>query len=119
MSHETVILVVGLVAEDNDDTASLPQEAFADFEEQTVYEIDVRLRTGKALPDCLMTMVSSQDELQTLTTAVEGRGIRLALMTDERGREKPRTIEALLAQLPQHTPSAPKGGDDHLFNILP
>ncbi|MGQ4807616.1 hypothetical protein NKDENANG_00970 [Candidatus Entotheonellaceae bacterium PAL068K] len=116
MSDDKVILVVGLIAEDNADHEFLPQEAFADFEEQTVYEVGLRLRMGKPLPDCLMTTVGSQEELQALAAAVKGRGIRLALMTDARGRDNPRTLEALLAQLPQ---LPPRDHDNDVFHILP
>ena len=115
MSQEKIILVVGLVAEDDASTEFISQEAFADFEEQSVYEVVMRLRTGKALPDRLMITVSFQDELSELVSAVEGKGIRLALMTDERKRAKPESVAELLTYLPK---SAPKGDAGHLFPIL-
>jgi hypothetical protein len=115
MPHEKTILVVGLVAEDNTTTEFISPEAFADFEEQSVYEVVMRLRTGKSLPDRLMTTVSSQDELMQLESAVAGRDIRLALMTDERGRAKPESVAELLTHLPK---SAPKGDTSHLFPML-
>jgi hypothetical protein len=115
MSQTKTILVVGLVAQDNAATEFISQEAFADFEEQSVYEVEIRLSTGKSLPDCLMTTVSSQEELLQLVRAVEGRDIRLALMTDERQRARPASIADLLDCLPKSTP---KGDDSHLFPIL-
>jgi hypothetical protein len=115
MSQEKTILVVGLVAEDDASTEFLSQEAFADFEEQSVYEVVMRLRTGKSLPDRLMTTVSFQDELSELVSAVTGKGIRLALMTDERKRAKPASVAELLTYLPKN---APKGDANHLFPIL-
>lgn len=101
MSRKQTILVVGLIAEDEAPTEFIPQASFADFEEQTVYEVVVRLKTGRPLPACLMTTVSSQDELLRLVRAVEGKGIRLALMTDEKTRAKPQSIEELLTHLPK------------------
>jgi hypothetical protein len=62
-----------------------------------------------------MTTVSSQEELLQLVRAVEGRDIRLALMTDERQRARPASIADLLDCLPKSTP---KGDDSHLFPIL-
>jgi hypothetical protein len=115
MAPVKTILVVGLISEDEAPTTFLRQEAFADFEEQTVYEVVIRLTTGKPLPDRLMTTVSTPDELQQLIQAVEGRGIRLAVMTDERGRPQPQSVEDLLTQLASHRP----GGDTpDLFPIL-
>jgi hypothetical protein len=101
MSRKRTILVVGLIAEDEAVTDLIPQASFADFEEQTVYEVVVRLKTGRPLPTCLMTTVSFQDELLRLVRAVEGKGIRLALMTDERTRAKPQSVAELLAHLPK------------------
>lgn len=101
MSRKQTILVVGLIAEDEAPTELIPQASFADFEEQTVYEVVMRLKTGRQMPACLMTTVSSQDELLRLVRAVEGKGIRLALMTDERARAKPQSVEELLAHLPK------------------
>jgi hypothetical protein len=101
MSRKQTILVVGLIAEDEASTEFIPQASFADFEEQSVYEVVIRLKTGRQMPACLMTTVSSQDELLRLVRAVEGKGIRLALMTDERTRAKPQSVEELLALLPK------------------
>jgi hypothetical protein len=115
MSQAKTILVVGLVAKDDAATEFISQEAFADFEEQSVYEVAIRLRTGKSLPDRLMTTVSSQEELLQLVSATEGKDIRLALITDERKRARPESIADLLDSLPK---SAPKGDDSHLFPIL-
>ena len=115
MAPAKTILVVGVVAEDGAPIAFLPQEAFADFEEQTVYEVVIRLRTGKPLPDRLMTTVSTPEELEQLVEAVEGREIRLAVMTDERGRPQPQSVEDLRTQLASHRP---RGEPPNLFPIL-
>ena len=104
MAPAKTILVIGLVAEDEAQTTFLPQEAFADFEEQTVYEVVLRLQTSKPLPDHLMTTVSTPDELEQLVDAAAGRGIRLALMTDERGRPQPQSVEELRTQLARRPP---------------
>jgi hypothetical protein len=56
-----------------------------------------------------------QDELSELVSAVAGKGIRLAVMTDERRRPKPESIAELLTYLPKSTP---KGDASHLFPIL-
>ena len=115
MAQIKTILVVGLVAEDGASTTFLPQEAFADFEAQTVYEVVLRLKTGKPLPDRLMTTVSTPDELGQLVQAVEGQGIRLAVMTDERGHPQLQSVEELLTQLACRR----SRGDAHdLFPIL-
>jgi hypothetical protein len=115
MAQAKTILVVGLVAEDEAPTAFLPQEAFADFEEQTVYEVVIRLKTRKPLPERLMTTVSTPDELMQLVKAVEGQGIRLAVMIDERSRPQPQNVEELLTQLTSHRP---RGDTTKLFPIL-
>ena len=109
------ILAVRLVTEDGAPTTFLHQEAFADFEEQTVYEVVIRLTTGKPIPDRLMTTVSTPDELRQLVQAVEGHEIRLAVMTDERGRPQPQSVEDLLTQLASHRP---RGDTPNLFPIL-
>jgi hypothetical protein len=115
MVEGKTILVVGLVAEDDAPTAFLPQEAFADFEEQTVYEVVLRLKTGKPMPERLMIIVGTQDELLQLVEAVEGQGIRLALMTDERGHPQPQSVEDLLSRLASKPPG---GNTKDLFPIL-
>jgi hypothetical protein len=115
MVQAKTILVVGLVAEDEAPTTFLPQEAFADFEEQTLYEVVIRLKTRKPIPDRLMTTVSTPDELMQLVKAVEGREIRLAVMTDERGRPQPQSVDDLLAQLASHRP---RDDTPNLFPIL-
>jgi hypothetical protein len=115
MPPAQTILVVGIVAEDEAPTTFLSQEAFADFEEQTVYEVVLRLTTGKPLPDRLMTTVRTPEELAQLVHAAEGRGIRLAVMTDERGRPHPQSVEELHDQL---TRARPRGKPPNPFPIL-
>jgi hypothetical protein len=62
-----------------------------------------------------MTTVSTPDELDQLVDVVEGRGIRLALMTDERGRPQPQSVEELRTQLARRPPSSEA---PNLFPIL-
>lgn len=114
MVQGKTILVVGVVAEAHNPAALLPREAFADFEEQTVYEVVLRLKVGKPLPAHLMTTVHTQDELLELVKAVEGRGIRLALMTDERGQQ-PQSVEELQRRLAGNPPDSKT---ENLFPIL-
>ena len=100
VAHQQTILVVGLVAADDAPTTFMSLKAFDDFDYRTVYEVVVRLKLGKPLPARLMTMVTTQDELLKLVRAVDGRNIRLAVITDERTLHQPQTVEALLAKLP-------------------
>ena len=99
MTRQQTILVVGLVATDDAPTTFMPQVIFDDFDHQTFYEVMVRLKTGKRLPAQLMTTVRTEGELLKLMRAVDGRNIRLAVMTDERMSHQPQTVEALLEQL--------------------
>jgi hypothetical protein len=121
MSEEKKILVVGLVETDDASTDFIPREAFADFEEQTAYEVALRLGVGKSLPDLLMITVSSQDELRELINALGGENVRFTLMTNSRAREVPQTMEDLMAQLPQSVvqdDDDTTGNDNNLFRIL-
>lgn len=115
MAQAKTILVVGLVAEDEAPTTFLSQEVFADFEEQSVYEIEIRLNTRKPLPERLMTTVSTPEELMQLVQAVEGREIRLAVMIDERSRAQPQNVEELRTLLASHRS---RGDTQKLFPIL-
>ncbi len=78
-------------------------KAFDDFELQTVYEGVIRLKTGRPLPDQLMIMVRSQDDLHKLVRAARGRDVRLAVMTDRRTPTQPQSVDELLALLPEKT----------------
>ena len=100
MARQQTILVVGLVAEDDAPTTFRSEAAFDDFDYRSVYELVVRLKTGRPLPAQAMTIVRGKDELERLMRAVNGHNIRLAVMTDERISPQPQTVEALLAQLP-------------------
>lgn len=100
MAQNKTILVVGLVADDGDPSSFMHPRAFDDFESQTVYEVAIRLRTGRPLPAQLMTMVRSQDDLQRLVRAARGRDVRLAVTTDLRTPTQPQSVDELLALLP-------------------
>ena len=102
MARQQTILVVGLVAAEDTSTTCIPYEAFDDFEEQTVYEVVMRLKIGRPLPALLMTTVCTQGELLQLVRAVEGRGIRLAVTTNERTQRQPQSVEELFARLPRN-----------------
>ena len=101
MAQNKTILVVGLVADDEEPTTSMHPKAFDDFEPQTVYEVVIRLKTGRPLPAQLMTMVRSQDELHRLVRAARGRDVRLAVMTDLRTPTQPQSVDELFALLPE------------------
>jgi len=103
VTQNKTILVVGLVADDGDPSSFMHPNAFDDFESQTVYEVAVRLRTGRPLPPQLMTMVRSQDDLQRLVRAARGRDVRLAVTTDLRTPTQPQSVDELLALLPENT----------------
>lgn len=101
MAQNKTILVVGLVADDGESRTFMHPKAFDDFESQTVYEVVIRLKTGRPLPTQLMTMVRAQDELQKLVRAAQGRDVRLAVMTDLRTAAQPQSADELLALLPE------------------
>ncbi len=103
MAQNKTILVVGLVAEDDAPTPFMHPKAFDDFESQTVYEVVIRLKTGRPLPAQLMTMVRTRDDLQKLIRAAQGRDVRLAVMTDQRTPAQPQSVDELLALLPAAT----------------
>ena len=101
MAQNKTILVVGLVADDGEPAAFMNPKAFDDFEPQTVYEVVVRLKTGRPLPAQLMTMVRSQDDLHKIVRAARGRDVRLAVMTDLRTTPQPQSVDELFALLPE------------------
>ncbi|ETW98016.1 MAG: hypothetical protein ETSY1_20460 [Candidatus Entotheonella factor] len=103
MAQNKTILVVGLVADDDESATFMHPKAFDDFESQTVYEVVIRLKTGRPLPDQLMTMVRTQDDLHKLVRAAQSRDVRLAVMTDLRTTDQPQSVEELLALLPEQT----------------
>lgn len=103
VAQNKTILVVGLVADDSEPTTFMNPKAFDDFELQTVYEGVIRLKTGRPLPDQLMIMVRSQDDLHKLVRAARGRDVRLAVMTDRRTPTQPQSVDELLALLPEKT----------------
>jgi hypothetical protein len=103
VAQNKTILVVGLVADDGEPTAFMHPKAFDDFEPQTVYEVVVRLKTGRPLPAQLMTMVRSQDDLHRLIRAARGRDVRLAVTTDLRTPTQPQNVDELFTLLPEKT----------------
>lgn len=106
MAQKKTILVVGLVADDDAPTTFMHPKAFDDFEAQTVYEVVIRLKTGRPLPARLMTMVRTQDDLLKVNRAAQRRGVHLAVMTDERIPVQPQSVDELLALLPTTTRAA-------------
>ena len=103
MAENKTILVVGVVADEDEPSTSMHPKAFDDFESQTVYEVVVRLRTGRPLPARLMTVVRTQDDLQKLMRAAQRRDVRLAVTTDRRTPTQPQSADELLALLPEQT----------------
>ena len=101
MAQNKTILVVGVVADNGEQGAAMHPKAFDDFEAQTVYEVIIRLKTGRPLPAQLMTLVRTRDELQRLARAAGGRDVRLAVRTDLRSPTQPQNVDELLALLPE------------------
>jgi len=100
VAQNKTILVVGVVADEAETSSVMHPNAFDDFEAQSVYEVVIRLRTGRPLPAQLMTLVRTQDELQRLVRAARGRDVRLAVTTDLRTPTQPQSVDELLALLP-------------------
>jgi hypothetical protein len=101
VAQNKTILVVGVVADNGEQSAAMHPNAFDDFEAQSVYEVVIRLKTGRPLPAQLMTLVRTRDELQRLTRAASGRDVRLAVTTDLRAPAQPQNVDELLALLPE------------------
>ena len=103
MAQQKTILVVGLVADECAPSTFMHPNAFDDFEAQTVYEVVIRLKTGRPLPEQLMTVVRTQDDLQKLIRAAQRREVRLAVTTDRRTQSQPQSVDELLQLLPEKT----------------
>lgn len=117
MSEPTTLVVVAIIALDENQLADIPEE----LEELSAYELGMRRRVGRALPSSVMVCVDSQDELKELMDGIEGMDVTLDLMTDDLTKPKPETFDDLWALLPSAATSPPVNPDpiDDPFRILP
>jgi hypothetical protein len=117
MSEPTTLVVVAMIALDDDHLADIPE----DLEELSAYELGMRRRVGRALPSPVLICVASQDELKELMDGIEGLEVTLDLMTDDRTKPKPETLDDLWSLLPNAVASPPVEpfNIDDPFRILP
>lgn len=117
MSEPTTLVVVAMIALDEDHLADIPE----DLEELSAYELGMRRRVGRAVPSPVLICVDSQDELKELMDGIEGMDVTLDLMTDDRTKPKPETLDDLWAMLPSVVASPPADpfNPDDPFRILP
>jgi hypothetical protein len=117
MSEPTTVVVVAMIALDDDHLADIPE----DLEELSAYELGMRRRVGRALPSPVLICVASQDELKELMDGIEGMEVTLDLMTDDRTKPKPETLDDLWSLLPNAVASPPVDpfNIDDPFRILP
>lgn len=105
MSQQITLVVVGLIASEEAEDDDLPY----DLEELSPYELDIRLRVGRSVPDRVLILIESQGELKELIAAIEGQDMTLDIMTDDPSKPKPATLDELWELLPQGEPA---GGND-------
>jgi hypothetical protein len=117
MSEPTTLVVVAMIALDEDHLADIPE----DLEELSAYELGMRRRVGRAVPSPVLICVDSQDELKELMDGIEGMEVTLDLMTDDRTKPKPETLDDLWSLLPSAVASPPVDPLqlDDPFRILP
>ncbi len=117
MSEPTTLVVVALIALDDDHLADIPE----DLEELSAYELGMRRRVGRAVPSPVLICVDSQDELKELMDGIEGMDVALDLMTDDRTKPKPQTLDDLWSLLPSAATGPPTDAVniDDPFRILP
>ena len=117
MSEPTTLVVVAMIALDEDQLADIPE----DLAELSAYELGMRRRVGRPVPNPALICVASQDELKELMDGIEGMDVALDLMTDDRTKPKPETLDDLWALLPSEAASSPVDtiNIDDPFRILP
>lgn len=117
MSEPTTLVVVAMIALDEDQLADIPEE----LEELSAYELGMRRRVGRPVPNPALICVASQDELKELMDGIEGMEVALDLMTDDRSKPKPETLDDLWTLLPSGVASSPVDtfNPDDPFRILP
>jgi len=117
MSEPTTLVVVAMIALDEDHLADIPE----DLEELSAYELGMRRRVGRAVPNPVLIFVDSQDQLKELMDGIEGMDVTLDLMTDDRTKPKPATLDDLWSLLPSAIASPPVDPLhlDDPFRILP
>lgn len=117
MSEPTTLVVVALIALDDDHLANIPE----DLDELSAYELGIRRRVGRAVPSPVLICVASQEEVKELMDSIEGMDVTLDLMTDDRTKPKPETFDDLWSLLPRTPTSHPVDSFnmDDPFRILP
>jgi hypothetical protein len=117
MSEPTTLVVVAMIALDEDHLADIPE----DLEELSAYELGMRRRVGRTVPNPALICVASQDELKELMDGIEGMDVTLELMTDDLTKPKPGTLDDLWSLLPSAATSSPVDNVniDDPFRILP
>jgi hypothetical protein len=117
MSEPITLVVVAMIALDEDQLADIPE----DLAELSAYELGMRRRVGRPVPSPALICVASQDELKELMDGIEGMDVALDLMTDDRTKPKPETLDDLWALLPSEAASSPVDtiNIDDPFRILP
>lgn len=117
MSEPTTLVVVAMIALDEDHLADIPE----DLEELSAYELGMRRRVGRTVPSPVMICVASQDELKELMDGIEGMDVTLEFMTDDLTKPKPGTLDDLWSLLPSAATSSPVDNVniDDPFRILP
>jgi hypothetical protein len=117
MSEPTTLVVVAIIALDEDQLADIPE----DLEELSAYELGMRRRVGRAVPSPVLICVDSQDALKELMDGIEGMDVTLDLMTDDLTKPKPETLDDLWSLLPSAVVSPPVDAFnmDDPFRILP
>ena len=117
MSEPNTIVVVAMIALDENQLADIPE----DLDELSAYELGMRRRVGRPVPNPALICVASQSELKELMDGIEGMDVTLDLMTDDLTKPKPETLDDLWALLPGETTSSPVDAInvDDPFRILP
>ena len=117
MSDSNKLLVVGLVTEG--EMADGELDPFEDYQELSVYELEIRFLTGRTIPPQTMVFITTQSELSELLKTIEGKGVELEVTTDDLGRPQPENLEDLKALLPKSDLDIGGGNNsEDLFNIL-
>ncbi len=116
MSEPKTLVVVGLISPDENAEPDLPDN----LPEFSAYELGIRFRVGRTIPDQILILLSSQEEMTELLSAIEGVNLKLILMTDDPNQPKPDTLDALWDLLPKGESVSldPPPEEDNPFRIL-
>ena len=120
MTRKSTLVVVGIIAADDTEEAELPAD-LNDLEELTAYELGIRLRVGRGIPERVLILVASPDELTEIIEGIEGVEVNLELMTDDQNQPQPETLDDLWELLSKSVGGAappPEDDSDNPFRIL-